>query len=102
MADPAWYTVRESAWGDEQARLIRLAAMDPRVERLFLHPALKRDLCRRAWPDRSWLRVVRPWYGHNEEFQDLLAVRADLRACVAADTPPPGAGGGRGRSGREA
>ena len=50
-------------WGDGQANLIRLAAGDSRVERIFVHPAIKRALCEADWSDRSWLRKVRPWWG---------------------------------------
>ncbi|HET8725993.1 MAG TPA: penicillin-insensitive murein endopeptidase [Alphaproteobacteria bacterium] len=94
MIDRARYEVDPTVWGDAQAELIRLAARDPQVARIFLHPALKRDLCRRDWPDRSWLRVVRPWFGHDAHFHVRLACPADSPDCVAQDPPPPGDGCG--------
>jgi len=94
MVDRAWYEADPDRWSDAQAELIRLAAMDPRVERIFLHPALKLELCRRDWPDRSWLRVVRPWYGHDEHFHVRLRCPEGSPDCVPQDAPPPGDGCG--------
>jgi penicillin-insensitive murein endopeptidase len=58
--------------------LVGLAAADPVVDRIFVHPALKRRLCdeQRGAP---WQGRVRPWWGHH----DHLHVR--LR-CPAGDT----------------
>src|SRR5205807_2580637 len=39
------------AFSDASARLVELTARDPRVDRLFLNPVLKRALCARARGD---------------------------------------------------
>lgn len=92
MVDRAWFRPDTSVWGDRQAMLVRLAAADPRVERIFIHPALKHDLCRRDWPDRSWLGRVRPWYGHDSHFHVRLSCPADSPDCTPQEPPPPGDG----------
>jgi len=45
--------------------VIRAAAQEPRVERIFVNAAIKKALCREAKGDRSWLAKMRPWYGHD-------------------------------------
>ena len=40
--------------------LIRAAAVDPQVQRIFVNAAIKRAICRDAKGDRSWLEKVRP------------------------------------------
>ena len=44
--------------------LLHLAANLPEVDRILVNPAIKRQLCDEVRGDRSWLRLMRPWYGH--------------------------------------
>ncbi|MBV8925984.1 MAG: penicillin-insensitive murein endopeptidase [Bradyrhizobium sp.] len=48
--------------------VIRDAAMEPAVQRIFVNAAIKKALCREATGDRSWLEKVRPWFGHDYHF----------------------------------
>ncbi len=77
-------------------RMLELAASDPRVDRIFIHPALKRAVCERTAgaADRSWLQKIRPWWGHDDHFHVRLACPADSPACVAQPPLPPGDGCG--------
>jgi penicillin-insensitive murein endopeptidase len=81
-------------WTDRQVELVRLAALDPRVARVFVGAALKRDLCQReaASPDRGWLRVVRPWPGHDDHLHVRLRCPAGSPACIGQPSLPPGDG----------
>lgn len=54
-----------SRWSSRQVRLIRRAALDPAVDRIFVNPVIKRELCRIAGTDRRWLAKVVPWWGHD-------------------------------------
>lgn len=49
-----------SRWSSDIASLIRLAAQDNDVTRIFVNPAIKQQLCLDAGNDRDWLRKVRP------------------------------------------
>ncbi len=69
-------------WGDRERRLVSLAASSPLVERIFVHPAIKRDLCSR-FKDASWLYKMRPWWSH----QDHLHVRLHCPAGAATCKP---------------
>ncbi|BAM92859.1 penicillin-insensitive murein endopeptidase [Bradyrhizobium oligotrophicum S58] len=48
--------------------VIRAAALEPSVQRIFVNAAIKKALCRDARGDRSWLTKVRPWWGHDYHF----------------------------------
>ena len=48
--------------------VIRDAAQEPAVQRIFVNAAIKKALCREAKGDRSWLSKVRPMYGHDYHF----------------------------------
>src|SRR6266853_451374 len=51
------------AWTPSHLAVIRAAALEPSVQRIFVNAALKKALCREAKGDRSWLSKVRPMYG---------------------------------------
>ena len=77
-------------FGARQVTLLRLAAADPRVDRIFVHATIKRALC--DMPDRSWLHKIRPWYGHDEHFHVRLSCPALSPDCTGQAAVPPGDG----------
>jgi penicillin-insensitive murein endopeptidase len=86
--------VDPKTWTAGQFAIIRLAASQPEVDRIFVNPAIKKALCQQASGDRSWLRVVRPWWGHDYHFHVRLGCPAGSSGCKAQDAPPPGDGCG--------
>ncbi|MDX5433121.1 MAG: penicillin-insensitive murein endopeptidase [Halomonas sp.] len=91
LVDPRTQRLDER-WTDRHAELIRLAADDPRVTRIFVDSAVKRDLCEREWDDRTWLRVIRPWHSHDEHLHVRLRCPPGQAECVNQPPPPPGDG----------
>ncbi|MTJ80140.1 MAG: penicillin-insensitive murein endopeptidase [Telmatospirillum sp.] len=81
-------------WGAPQVALLKTFAADPRVERIFVNPTIKRALCDSVAGDRSWLRVIRPWWGHQEHFHVRLHCPDGDGACIPGATLPPGDGCG--------
>lgn len=60
-------------WTPQHAQLLRAAASDPRVDRIFVAAAVKIELCRTATPeDTPWLQRIRPIAGHNYHFHVRL------------------------------
>jgi penicillin-insensitive murein endopeptidase len=87
------------AWRPEHHALIRLAARDPTVARIFVNAAIKRAMCE-AEPqvglagDRDWLRKIRSWWGHDSHFHVRLNCPGDTPGCV--EQAPPAVGDGCG------
>ena len=79
------------SWSPQHEALLRQAAMDPRVERIFVFPGAKVEMCANATGDRSWLRKIRPWWGHNYHFHVRLACPAGSN-CLPQDPIPAGDG----------
>jgi penicillin-insensitive murein endopeptidase len=77
---------------EAQARVIRRAAKDSEVARIFVHPGIKHALCLWAGAERDWLSKVRPWWGHDAHFHVRLGCPADQPLCRAQDPVPPGDG----------
>jgi penicillin-insensitive murein endopeptidase len=94
MVAPDLLDVDPKVWTHTRTDLIRTAAQDPAVTRIFVNAAIKKAICREAGADRSWLAKVRPWWGHAEHFHVRIACPADSPECKPQ--PPPEAGEGCG------
>ena len=75
------FEVDDRIWNDRYRDLIRLAAEDGDVERIFVNPGIKKKLCETAGSDRAWLNKVRPWYGHDEHFHVRLNCQPGSPDC---------------------
>lgn len=76
-----------SNWTNKQATLIRLAAQDPNVNRIFVNPAIKVKLCETATGDRSWLHKVRPWFPSSSYACALkLSERSNLLSITSTNS----------------
>ena len=81
-----------SSWTPQHEALLKAAASDPRVARIFVFPGAKVAMCNSATGDRSWLSKVRPWWGHHYHFHVRLNCPAGDSSCVDQTPPPPGDG----------
>lgn len=57
-------SVDPKVWTPGHVALIKRAASYHEVERILVHPAIKKALCEAAGKDRAWLGKVRPYWGH--------------------------------------
>jgi penicillin-insensitive murein endopeptidase len=80
------------AWNRSAAGLLELAASRPAVDRIFVHPAVKRALCQDKTKRGPWLGRVRPWWGHQDHFHVRLRCPASSPDCTAQPTLAPGDG----------
>ncbi len=81
-----------SKWTQSHFNILKAAASDPRVARIFVFPGAKVRMCKEAKGDRSWLRKIRPWYGHHYHFHVRLSCPKGARGCVDQNPPPAGDG----------
>lgn len=86
--------VDPSIWTPGHLAVIKTAALEPRVERIFVNAAIKKALCRDAGNDRAWLHKVRPMWGHNYHFHVRIRCPDDSPDCKAQDPVPNGEGCG--------
>ncbi len=80
------------AWSPGVTALLHMAADLPGVDRILVNPAIKQQLCREVTGDRSWLHLIRPWYGHAAHMHIRFRCPADQADCVQAVPPPAGDG----------
>ena len=82
--------VDPEVWTHQRTELVRTAAQEPEVERIFVNAAIKKALCREAGTDRDWLAKARPWSGHDHHFHVRITCPADSPQCKPQ--PPPESG----------
>ncbi|MDP0930167.1 penicillin-insensitive murein endopeptidase [Paracoccus onubensis] len=78
-------------WNPGHMAIMRAAARDPRVERIFTDPVAKVAMCQMETGNRSWLRKVRPLNGHDYHFHVRLTCPKGS-ICRTQDPPPSGDG----------
>src|ERR1700737_1909983 len=84
--------VDPSTWNPTPLAVLREAAKEPSVQRIFVNAAIKKALCREAKGDRSWLAKVRPMYGHDYHFHMRIKCPAGSRECESQPEPSSGEG----------
>lgn len=69
-------------WTPQHHALLRAAASDPRVDRIFVAAAVKIEMCKTAKrKDKAWLQKIRPVAGHDTHFHVRLKCPAGASAC---------------------
>jgi penicillin-insensitive murein endopeptidase len=82
--------VNPKEWGEGQVKLIKRAASYSAVERVLVHPAIKKALCEAADKnDRAWLSKVRPYFGHYYHFHMRIGCPKGSTNCQH-QPPVPG------------
>jgi penicillin-insensitive murein DD-endopeptidase len=87
--------VDPKVWTPAHFAIIKAAAEDPLVQRIFVNAAVKKALCRQAGNDRAWLHKVRAYWQHDYHFHVRLKCPADSPTCKPQDPPPAEDGCGK-------
>jgi penicillin-insensitive murein DD-endopeptidase len=87
--------VDPKVWTPAHVNVIKAAAQDPAVARIFVNAAIKKALCRDGGPDRTWLSKVQPWWGHDYHFHVRLNCPSSDPECTPQAPVPAGDGCGK-------
>jgi len=69
-------------WTLTHMEIMKAAAKDKAVDRIFVAAAVKIDMCNRAGKDRKWLKKIRPLYGHHTHFHVRLKCPKGSPKCT--------------------
>jgi penicillin-insensitive murein endopeptidase len=86
--------INHQRFGTRQIAALKLAAEDPKVQRIFVNPYIKKELCK-ITKKASWLEKIRPWWGHHYHFHVRLACPTGQPQCRGQAPVPKGPGCGK-------
>ena len=78
-------------WSQANEKILEAAARMPEVDRIFVNPSVKRELCTRS-TSHDWLRKIRPWFKHDDHFHVRLKCPKDNKYCRGQEPLPSGDG----------
>ena len=92
MLKPNSFHVDDARWTRAHENLLRTAASYKEVERILVHPGIKKKLCDTVKGDRAWLAKIRPNWGHNYHFHLRIACQDGSPDCRKQNPAPGGQG----------
>ena len=69
-------------WTQTHMDILKAAASDEAVDRIFVAAAIKKTMCLEAGADREWLQKIRPLYGHDAHFHVRLRCPPGAGMCI--------------------
>ncbi len=84
-------SVDAAHWTPRQAAIIKAAAEEPEVDRIFVNAAIKKALCQTA-AGQPWMNKVRAYWGHNYHFHIRIKCPSGDVACQPQEPVPSGDG----------
>lgn len=75
------FHVDDKRWNKSYEKLLHHAASFQQVERILVHPGVKKKLCESVSGDRAWLNKVRPYYGHHYHFHLRIGCQPGSPNC---------------------
>ncbi len=82
-------------WTSAHEQVLLSAAQSPNVERIFVNPIIKRELCQHTpTSHRAALHKIRPWWKHDDHFHVRLSCPKDSLNCEHQEPLPQGDGCG--------
>ncbi|MBV2144175.1 penicillin-insensitive murein endopeptidase [Falsochrobactrum sp. TDYN1] len=92
MLKPDSLYIDPKKWTSSRTALLKHAASYPEVERIFVHPGIKKKLCDTVKGNRKWLGKIRPYWGHHYHFHIRLTCQPGSTQCTPQAKVPFGDG----------
>jgi penicillin-insensitive murein endopeptidase len=80
--------VDQSRWTRAHTMLLYHAASFPEIERVLVHPGIKKQLCDTVKGNRKWLHKIRPTWGHHYHFHLRMGCPAGSPNCKKQNATP--------------
>jgi penicillin-insensitive murein endopeptidase len=76
-------SVDPQVWTEAHYRILKRTASYKEVERIMVHPAIKKAVCEAAAneKERAWLSKIRPYWGHHYHFHIRIACPKGSTGC---------------------
>lgn len=84
-------SLNSQTWTGREKKIILKVAQDEAVDRIFVTPWVKKDLCLHS-KDRAGLNKLRPWWAHDDHFHVRLKCPHGSPLCKTQESIPMGEG----------
>lgn len=84
--------VNNRIWTKAHEGVLKTAAQYRQVQRIFVHPGIKKKLCNTVKGDRRWLNKIRPYWGHHYHFHVRLRCQPGSPGCKSQQSTGSGTG----------
>jgi penicillin-insensitive murein endopeptidase len=74
-------------WSLIHEKILEIAVRQPEVDRIFVNPSIKRQLCANK-SNHNWLKKIRPWWGHDDHFHVRLKCPSNNINCTGQEPLP--------------
>ncbi|MDO6638496.1 penicillin-insensitive murein endopeptidase [Shewanella sp. 5_MG-2023] len=71
------------AWSKQHKTMLKVAAENNQVARIFVNPIIKQQLCNERSDKDTWLQKIRPWWGHTSHMHVRLHCPETDSLCKA-------------------
>ncbi|TGQ81060.1 penicillin-insensitive murein endopeptidase [Mesorhizobium sp. M8A.F.Ca.ET.207.01.1.1] len=95
MVDDKTHLVKDALWTPQHTAMLKRAASYPQVERILVNPGIKKKLCDTVKGDRTWLRKIRPFWGHDYHFHMRIGCQPGSPTCKGQEATPDDDGCGK-------
>lgn len=84
--------LKDNSFGKDQEMILSFLSQDKRVQRIFVHPKIKKILCENpsATFNEDQLAKIRPWYGHDDHLHLRLFCPEGNKNCEPQKDVPKG------------
>ena len=84
-------SVNPKIWSEAHYKLLKRAASYGQVQRVLVHPAIKKAVCEAAKDEknRGWLAKIRPIWGHHYHFHIRMTCPKGSGVCKSQADPGP-------------
>lgn len=93
MLDSSWNNINSKYWTEDNVQILKEAASFEEVDRIFVNPVIKKELCREHSGEK-WMGKIRGWWGHAEHFHVRLKCPEGSTNCQPQKPVPDGDGCG--------
>jgi penicillin-insensitive murein endopeptidase len=77
-------TLYPKLWKSYHDNILKLAANDPEIARIFVNPSIKKRFCN-IYEGQEWISKIRPWYRHDDHFHARLKCPINDSQCTPQD-----------------
>ncbi len=75
-------SIDKNSWVDFDPRVLQAASSFPEVDRIFVNPYIKKELCS-EYKGQAWLSKIRPWWAHSDHYHVRLKCPKGSKHCIS-------------------